>query len=493
VEHSSAHRGHVSRLDTDSSTSQVVQNSGRPHTGSDSTPHATQRGGKTRFVAASTAARSQFKFEPGRSARGTSIRDSDATLAAIAFVLTLLTLRSYTSTCLSRYWSDLTTRPFGNPVTSIDRYLVVVYARTLLVTFASLVGLYVVIDGANNLDEFWTHGNHRPLEAIKVVAEYYTPRLLQFFDMTSGLLAMLAAAFVLTTIGRTNELTALMAAGIGPARIIRPLLSASILVALLGVANRETGLPRVRDSLAKNAQDWRGETGRKCTPKYDIRTDILISGQSTYANQKRISAPLFRLPVEFKTWGRQITAKDAYFQLATADHPSGYRLAGVKQPANLMQLGTQSLAGKSVLFSPADTPWLKPDECFVASVVTFEQLSTGSAWRQNLSSWELITGLWNQTIEPGADIRLTLHARFVRPLIDLSLVLLGIPLVLSHGSRNIFMASLVGIGLVGAVWLVDAGAGALGRNYLLSAPVAAWIPVLIFGPLAYTFSRPLWD
>src|SRR4051812_15301776 len=88
---------------------------------------------------------------------------------------------------------------------------------------------------------------------MKVVAAYYTPRLLQFFDQTSGLLAMLAAAFVLTGISRTNELTALMAAGICPARIIRPLLAASLLVAALAAANRELALPQVRDALSRNA------------------------------------------------------------------------------------------------------------------------------------------------------------------------------------------------------------------------------------------------
>src|SRR4051812_8994892 len=167
-------------------------------------------------------------------------------------------------------------------MTAIDRYLVQVYAKVLIVTFASLVGLYVVIDAANNVDEFWNYGHHNFLSILQVMGAYYAPRLLQFFDQIAGLLAMLSAAFVLTGLSRSNELTALMAAGIGPARIIRPLLGASVLVALLGAANREVGLPQVRDSLSRNAQDWLGDAARKCTPRYDIRTDILISGQYTY-------------------------------------------------------------------------------------------------------------------------------------------------------------------------------------------------------------------
>lgn len=377
-------------------------------------------------------------------------------------------------------------------MTVIDRYLIQIYFKVLLVSFASLVGLFIVIDGFNNLSEFLDYGNSQTIETIKIIFAYYAPRALQLFDKISGLLAMLAATFVLTSIGRTNELTALMAAGIGPARVIRPLLGASIFVALLAVANREIGLPKVRDSLSKNAQDWLGETGRKCTPKYD-RSDILISGQSTFANQKRLSAPLFRLPPELATWGRQISAENALYLPADDSRPAGFLLHGVKQPANLGQLASRGVGAGPVLFSPADTPWLKPDECFVASTVTFEQLAIGSAWRQNLSSIELASGLRGQTIDPGADVYLTLHSRLVRPFLDMSLVLLGIPLVLRRETRNIFMAAVMGLGLVVALWAVMLASDALGRGYLINAALAAWLPLLVFGPLAYTAARPLWD
>jgi lipopolysaccharide export system permease protein len=378
-------------------------------------------------------------------------------------------------------------------MTAIDRYLIQVYAKVLFVAFASLVGLFVVIDGANNLDEFYNYGNHRFLDSLKVMAEYYAPRTLQFFDQISGLLAMLAASFVITSIARTNELTAIMAAGIGPARVIRPLLAASIAVALLAAANREVGLPRLRDSLSKNAQDWLGESNRKCTPRYDIKSDILISAKSTIAKEKILDDPLFRLPPELSIWGRQISADLAHYLRAEGDRPAGYLMHSVKQPTSLAKLATARLNNEAVLYSPADTPWLKPDECFVVSIVTFEQLSIGSAWRQNLSSWELITGLRGQTIEPGADVRLTLHSRCVRPLLDLSIVLLGIPLVLRRETRNIFMAATIGLMLVVALWVVMIASDALGRNYLISATLAAWLPLLVFGPLAYVASRPLWD
>jgi lipopolysaccharide export system permease protein len=378
-------------------------------------------------------------------------------------------------------------------MTIVDRYLLKLYSKVLVVSFVSLAGLFIVIDGFNNLDEFLAYGKRHAGGTAAVLAEYYGPRLLQFFDNTSGLLAMLAAGFVLTVVARTNELTALFAAGIAPARVLKPLVGASILVAFLGAANREYGLPLVRDSLSSNAQDLAGDTARKCTPRYDIRTDILIAGQSTFAKQKRLAAPQFGLPPEFGEWGRQISAQIAFYRPATSHHPAGYLLRGVKQPSGVGQLRSLSLGSERVLFSPADTPWLKPDECFVASVVTFEQLSVGGSWRQNLSTVELVTGLRGQTIEPGADVWVTLHARLVRPLLDLSLVLMGIPLVLSRASRNIFMAAGIGGTLVSALLVIELACHSLGKSYLISPTLAAWLPLLVFGPMSYTMARPLWD
>lgn len=383
----------------------------------------------------------------------------------------------------------------------IDRYLILLFVKVLLICYFSLAGLSFVIDFATNADEFIGYIKRQgPL----VLLDYYVPRSLLFFDRISGLLAVVSSIFAITVLQRSNEYTALMAAGVSRARIVTPLFLASCLVALLGAANREFGLPRVRDKLARNAQDWLGERQKKCTPRYDPRTDVLISGKATFANERRIQQPIFRLPPELSsTWGRQITADDAFQQRATAERPAGYLLRGVKQPANLPQLKSAGLELQAasggpvqteiVLISPADADWLKPDECFVVSTIGFEQLTMGGAWRQFLTSYELLTGIRGQKIEPGADVRLMLHMRLIQPLLDVSLVLLGVPLVLTRGSRNIFIAGGIGAAMSICLLVVVLICRALGVNYLLDATIAAWLPLLIFGPVAYVLGRPIWD
>jgi lipopolysaccharide export system permease protein len=128
-------------------------------------------------------------------------------------------------------------------MTILDRYLLRLYVKVLVVSFVSLAGLYVVIDGFNNLDEFLSYGKRHAAGTAGVLVEYYGPRLLQFFDQVAGLLAMLASVFVLTVLSRANELTAILAAGVSPARVLQPLVAASLLVAGVGAANRGVGLP----------------------------------------------------------------------------------------------------------------------------------------------------------------------------------------------------------------------------------------------------------
>ncbi len=376
----------------------------------------------------------------------------------------------------------------------VDRYALGMFFRLVIVCFVSLAGLYVVIDCFGNFQEFNSYGRRIEGGIAKVLAQYYVARMFWFFDLTAGMLAMLAGLFAVTWMQRTNEMTALAAAAIPPNRIVRPLAFAAALVAALGVGNREICLPKIRERLAKNAQDWLGETAKPCRPMFDMQSGLLIAGKFTFANEKRIEGAKFsQLPDELESWGRQISADNAYYVSATKQHPGGYLLRGVHQPANLAEMKSLALDGQPLVFSPADNTWLQPRECFVATGVNFEQLTVGTAWQQYLSTGELIRGLRNRSLDYGANVRVTLHKRLVQPLLDMSLFFLGVPLVLTRRNRNVFVAGILGFALVGGFYFVTMLSHWLGANYFLSPALSAWLPLLLFGPLAYMLSRPLWD
>lgn len=190
-------------------------------------------------------------------------------------------------------------------------------------------------------------------------------------------------------------------------------------------------------------------------------------------------------------FGHQISAESATFEPPTDDRPAGFLLRGVTEPEDLGEIPSAKFRGKPVLFSPKDTPWLGPNQCFVATDVSFDQICGGAAWQQFSSTAQLIAGLRNPSLDFGADARVTTHARFVQPLLDVSLLFLGLPLILGHENRNMFLAVGWCLLVVALFFVVQMGCHGLGTSGLLSPPLAAWCPLLLFGPPAFAMANSL--
>lgn len=373
----------------------------------------------------------------------------------------------------------------------IDRYLLRQFLQVLAICFCSLTGLYVVFDAFGNLDEFLRYGEKQG-GVLALLAEYYAYRSIFFFDRTSGILALVAAMFTVTWIQRHNELTALAAAGLSTGRVMRPVLVAAMAVALFAALNREIVIPKLSGPLSRDAKDLLGDTGRDLQPRYDQKTDIFFRGRQTFANEQKIVEPNFLLPPGLDAYGKQLAAAEGFYRPADTNHPSGYLLKGVTEPEGLAAQPSLQFNKETIVFTPQDAAaWLKPDECFVASEVNFEQLTGGNRFRQFSSTRQLIIGLRNPSLDFGADVRVTIHSRIVQPVLDITLLLLGLPLVLARENRNIFLAIGLCLGLVTMFMLVIIACQYLGGIYLLSPALAAWLPLMIFLPAAVGMSDPL--
>ncbi len=375
----------------------------------------------------------------------------------------------------------------------IDRYMLRQFMQVFLICFASLTGLYIVIDGFGNLEEFIEYAKLKHASVLAVMGQYYAYRAVSFFEATSGVLTLISAMFTVTWIQRHNELTALQAAGVPKGRVVRPVLIAVVAIAALSAANRELVIPRCREHLAYNAQDLGGASARKMTLIRDLETDVLLDGNSTYANKQRISEPRFVLPTALDRYGRKLVAKNAYYLPPEDGKPGGYLLTEVEQPAGLENEKSLTLGGKPVILTPHDETWLKPDECFVVSGVSFEQLAAGGTWRKLSSTWELKKSLENPSLDYGENARVAIHSRVVQPLLDVTLLFLGLPLILSRENRNMFLAIGLCVGVVVIFMSVVLGSQFLGANYFdfVSPAFAAWLPLMIFVPWAAAVSDPL--
>jgi lipopolysaccharide export system permease protein len=377
-------------------------------------------------------------------------------------------------------------------VTIIDRYLARQFIQLFLMSYVSLAGLYTVVDAFTNLDSFIAFAEKEGNLAA-IMLRFYAFRWLAFFDLTSGVLALVAATFTITLFQSRNEMTALLAAGIAKRRICMPVIVAGAAVSLLAAGARELVLPRYARELSQNAKDLSGDAGQPVSPRYDNRTEILLNGGVTIPKRQCIKKPNFQLPSDglLDRYGRYLIAEEAFYQRPTPDRPGGYRLKRVQQPAGLTQ--QPSLIGRSgdpVVLCPSDTPWLAEGECFVISDVDFEQLSGQAAWR-HWSTAQLVGVVHNKSLDYGADVKVAIHSRIVKPLWDFNLLLLGLPLILSRDNRNVFLAVGLCLGATMAFLIAIYGSQFLGDAVYISPHLAAWLPLMIFVPSAAALVRPL--
>ena len=392
----------------------------------------------------------------------------------------------------------------------IDRYLIKQFIQIFVICFLSMAGLFIVIDAFENLNAFSAQAGQDG-SLLAIISRYYAYRSLEIFERTGGILAMLAAMFTVTWLSRHQEMTALLAAGISKVRVLKPLLLMTIVVSLLGVLNRELMIPQVRDELMHDTKNLSGQALRNLEARLDSQTNILLSGEKVVLADRRITNPNFVLPGNLSRYGKQLIAKHAYYQDATDDHPAGFLLDDIISPLHICAqpslrksekrgTGNEEQGGKSeeretkgeaVIITPLDAKWLQPNQLFVVSAMPFTVLASGSQWYNYASTNELILQLGNPSTDLGADVRVALHSRLLQPLMDVTLVMLGLPLMFSRSSRNIFLS--IGICVLAALAFtaVAIACQSLGGIGLMSPALAAWLPLMVFIPLAVGMSGAL--
>lgn len=374
----------------------------------------------------------------------------------------------------------------------IDRYLTKAQFHAFFIVFVSLAGLTFVVDAFTHIEEFLSHAAEAGGLAV-LLGSYYGYRLISFFDATSPVIALASAMFALSWLERHNELTALLAAGVTRWRIARPTLVFAAVVSLVAATNREVIIPAIRHHFARDAENLKGDAEKPFEARYDHQTEILFRGRTARMEDQRISGPSLLLPPTLAEYGPQLDAEEMLWRPATEQHPAGYLLIGVREPADIDRLHPAEPANGAVVITRATAPWLEPRQCLVVSDVTFEQMIGSANWSQYSSTLDLVRAVANPSLGAGPDIPLRVHARCVAPLLDMSLALLGIPLVVGPTRRGIFVAVGACVGMTVIFFLVVFGSHALATADVVSPSLGAWLPLLILAPLAAWRTQPMWQ
>jgi lipopolysaccharide export system permease protein len=354
----------------------------------------------------------------------------------------------------------------------IDGLILRSFYKAWCVCFFALVSLYILIDLFNRLDELVSAGDGSTPAFLSVLAYHYGHQLVLIFDRLSGTIVMQAAMFTLAWMQRNNELLPLLAAGVPMRRVLRPVFLGTLSMVLLGMANRELLMPRIADQLQNPASDPRGEKSRLASSAYEPN-GILLAGYE--ATRDGLVIRGFRCTVPESIAGSllHITAAEARYVPRGPKQPSGGWLLSGTTPRDLPRW-------KDPVIEVLD-----PGKFFLRTEqVDFDTLSRTRNWYQYASTLELLDELQKPDAARLAATAMQMHLHFTVPLFTGLMVLMGLSLLLRSQQRNVFLNA--GICIVAAVLFLGVCqlSRYLGEQEYLSPALAAWLPVLIFGPAA---------
>jgi lipopolysaccharide export system permease protein len=123
-------------------------------------------------------------------------------------------------------------------VTLISRYLLRTFGRTFALALSAFVGLYLLVDFFEKVDDFIEHSAPAAL-----YLGYFLNKIPLIATQVVPLACLLAVFTTLGSLARHNELTALHSSGVSLLRVTAPLLTATLLIAALSLLTSEFLVP----------------------------------------------------------------------------------------------------------------------------------------------------------------------------------------------------------------------------------------------------------
>jgi lipopolysaccharide export system permease protein len=119
--------------------------------------------------------------------------------------------------------------------------------------------------------------------------------------------------------------------------------------------------------------------------------------------------------------------------------------------------------------------------------VDFDALTRKNNWFMFASTARLRELLFRPDAKRQAAIAVLFHMRLTRPVLGLLLVVLGLSLILRDQNRNVFIGTGLCLIMCALFFAAIFACKQLGDGEYIAPALAAWLPVLSFGPLAFAW------
>ena len=356
----------------------------------------------------------------------------------------------------------------------IDRYILKQYLVPLSYIIGAFCFMYVVLDLFDRFPDF-VQANV-PAQRILVYYGHYLFAVNGFVPFTTVMMPialLLGALYTLTMFSRHNELTALLASGVSTRRLMVPFLLVGFAASVFCAITQET--------LGPSSTKWVSDFGRKMNRRGNESLDVVHD----YSYHTGITRRQWRV----QEFNKRRPGKMVGVQVTQSREDSSVAVEYTAQRAEYLDghwwfYGLQQRIYNEIgdplgpITPPQDTPQEMPDLS-----ETPNDMLTDLQKTDFLSSFEMMRYLESRPNLTGSGRtfrEVDIHSRLAMPWSCMVLILLSLPAT-AGGVRRPAMRSVVfGLGALFAFYFLLQAGIILGKNGLIPAWVAGWLPNMVF-------------
>ncbi len=382
---------------------------------------------------------------------------------------------------------------------TIDLYIL---RRFLSIYGANLVSftlIFVLIDAITHFEDFAkkTEGLQ---ELIAVCLRYYaaiTPLI--FCQVLGPVVAVSAALFAVTTFQRSNELTPILASGKSYQRTFAPILAATLVISAGIFIVQEKWIPRTVSAM-REAAESRGLNQKAKHVKHLDTTHGNLIAFLEYERFRQRANGVDVLPVS-RRGGNQV-----FIRAKSAEWVAG-------DPAGPPSSRGQSSSRGEWLLRDGIVQEYDPDGHLVIKKPGKDQSGSTPRLDDTLTERRLETDLIPADLELRRDEAVYMNleelrrkaeispdqsgwymkyfSRFMYPLTNFILVLLGLPVIVYFGNRNIFFGAILAVAISTAYFVLNSVFQDLGIQGVLPVRVGAGLAPILFTAIGLTLYREM--
>ncbi|MCC6238882.1 MAG: LptF/LptG family permease [Phycisphaerales bacterium] len=377
----------------------------------------------------------------------------------------------------------------------IDRYIISAFLKNYAITLIVLVGLYIVMDMVFNFDELAemqqsqsSGGVATFVQIMYHIVDYYFYQSLLFFTNLAPVIPGVAASFTLIRLSRSNELVAIMAAGVPLLRVALPIILTAVALTSLVIVNQELVIPNIIPQLMRGHDQVGGNTIRQGQPVRGIRdaqTNAFFRAARYTPATGDTPATIEYLDVLDRTPDGQVVGH------LSADQATWEKRDGQWQwlltNGRYVRIGSQVGSGEPTTMLALHST-ISPEVIALYRKLKVAELLSTHQINQLLSS--------PQAFGTEELVRVK-HTRWAGVLLNIVMLLMSIPAVLTREPRIIGpMAVKCGIlvaTLMGLVFITNSLAARPPQPQWLDqwAAFMAFLPIFIFGPISIHLLRQI--